>query len=177
MVCIFCRAMLGVSALVIAAGCASAPSQPPRGSGVTSTSTSVRDLQARSSGVIIHTLAGGAVGVTLAGGPSSFSATQFTPSGSTDRNPMPPENVSLGSSAPLFILDGVPYTPGPGGLLIGINPDDIASIKALKDPADLSLYGMRGANGVIVITLKQIGAKGDSTKARPRDDNNDLVRQ
>jgi TonB-dependent SusC/RagA subfamily outer membrane receptor len=35
-----------------------------------------------------------------------------------------------------------------GGLLIGINPDDIEPIKALKDPADLSLYGMRGANGV-----------------------------
>jgi TonB-dependent SusC/RagA subfamily outer membrane receptor len=112
-------------------------------------------------------LAGGAVGVTLAGGPSSFSATTFTPSGGTDRDPKPPQNVALGSTAPLFLLNDVPYTPGPGGLLIGINPDDIESIKALKDPADLSLYGMRGANGVIVITMK--GAKGDSTKARPRD--------
>jgi TonB-dependent SusC/RagA subfamily outer membrane receptor len=167
MVCIFCRAMLGVSALVIAAGCASAPSQPPRGSGVASSSPGIRDLQARSSGVVIHTLAGGAIGVTLAGGPSSFSATTFTPSGGTDRDPKPPQNVALGSTAPLFLLNDVPYTPGPGGLLIGINPDDIESIKALKDPADLSLYGMRGANGVIVITMKQ--AKGDSTKARPRD--------
>jgi TonB-dependent SusC/RagA subfamily outer membrane receptor len=167
MVCIFCRAMLGVSALVIAAGCASAPSQPPRGSGVASSSPGIRDLQARSSGVIIHTLAGGAIGVTLASGPSSFSATTFTPSGGTDRDPKPPQNVALGSTAPLFLLNDVPYTPGPGGLLIGINPDDIESIKALKDPADLSLYGMRGANGVIVITMKQ--AKGDSTKARPRD--------
>jgi len=167
MVCIFCRAMLGVSALVIAAGCASAPSQPPRGSGVASSSPGIRDLQARSSGVVIHTLAGGAIGVTLAGGPSSFSATTFTPSGGTDRDPKPPQNVALGSTAPLFLLNDVPYTPGPGGLLIGINPNDIESIKALKDPADLSLYGMRGANGVIVITMK--GAKGDSTKARPRD--------
>src|SRR5262245_26346531 len=125
MVCIFRRAMLGVSALVIAAGCASAPSQPPRGSGVASSSTSTRDLQARSSGVVIHTLAGGAIGVTLASGPTSFSATSFTPSGGTDRNPKPPENVALGSNAPLFLLNGSPYTPGPGGLLIGINPDEI----------------------------------------------------
>ena len=170
MVCIFCRAMLGVSALVIAAGCASAPSQPPRASsGTASSSTSMRDLQARSSGVVIHSLAGGSIGVTIAGGPGSFGATSFTPPAAAgERGSKPPENVALGSSGPLFLLDGVPYTPGPGGLLIGINPDEIESIKALKDPADLSLYGMRGANGVIVIKMKQVGAKGDSTKARPR---------
>jgi TonB-dependent SusC/RagA subfamily outer membrane receptor len=69
----------------------------------------------------------------------------------------------------LYLLDGVPYNPGPGGLLIGINPDDIQSIKALKDPADLALYGMRGGNGVIVITMKKLGAKSDSTRQRPRD--------
>jgi TonB-dependent SusC/RagA subfamily outer membrane receptor len=33
-------------------------------------------------------------------------------------------------------------------------PYDIESIKALKDPADTALYGIRGANGVIVITTK-----------------------
>jgi len=169
MVCIFCRAMLGVSALVIAAGCASAPSQPPRGSGVASSSPGIRDLQARSSGVVIHNLAGGGIRVTLASGPGSFSATSFTPAGGTDRDPKPPQNVELGSSDPLFLVDGVPYTPGKGGLLIGINPDDIESIKALKDPADLALYGMRGGNGVIVITMKKLGAKGDSTKQPPRD--------
>ena len=164
MVCIFSRGMLGVSALVIAAGCASAPSQ--QGSG---TAPRNDDLQARSSGVFIQTTNSGVVRVTLAGGPTSFGATTFTPQGASAMNPKPPENVPLGSSEPLFVLDGVPYTPGPGGLLVGIDPNNIQSIKALKDPAELALYGMRGGNGVIAITMKKPGAKTDSTKLRPRD--------
>jgi TonB-dependent SusC/RagA subfamily outer membrane receptor len=60
-----------------------------------------------------------------------------------------------GSNEPLYVLDGVPITPGPGGSLSGIDPYDIESIKVLKDPADTALYGMRGANGVIVITTKR----------------------
>lgn len=59
-----------------------------------------------------------------------------------------------GSNEPLYVLDGVPFTPGPGGLLAGIGPYDIESIRVLKDPADTALYGMRGANGVILITTK-----------------------
>lgn len=60
-----------------------------------------------------------------------------------------------GSSEPLYVLDGVPITPGPGGSLTGIDPYDIESIKVLKDPADTAMYGMRGANGVILITTKR----------------------
>jgi TonB-dependent starch-binding outer membrane protein SusC len=60
-----------------------------------------------------------------------------------------------GSSEPLYVLDGVAITPGPGGALTGIDPYDIESIKVLKDPADTAMYGMRGANGVIVITTKR----------------------
>jgi TonB-dependent SusC/RagA subfamily outer membrane receptor len=60
-----------------------------------------------------------------------------------------------GSSEPLYVLDGVPITPGPGGSLTGIDPYDIESIKVLKDPADTAMYGMRGANGVIIITTKR----------------------
>src|SRR3954470_20507931 len=154
MVCMFSRGMLGVSALVIAAGCASAPSQrPTSGSGSASTS---RDLQARSSGVLIQTTASGGIRVALAGGPTSLGATSFTPSNGTDMAPAKPQNVALGSSEPLFLLDGVPYNPGPGGQLIGIEPDAIESIKALKDPADLALYEMRGGNGVIAITMKKL---------------------
>ena len=170
MVCILSRRMVGVSALVIAAGCASAPSQQQtRGSGIASPSTRSDDLQARSSGVLIQNTAGGGIRVSLLGGPNSFGATSYQPQGSSERAPKPPENVALSSSEPLFLLDGVPYTPGPGGQLIGIEPHDIVSIKALKDPADLALYGMRGGNGVIAITTKQLGAKSDSTKRRPRD--------
>jgi TonB-dependent SusC/RagA subfamily outer membrane receptor len=59
-----------------------------------------------------------------------------------------------GSNEPLYVIDGVPVTPGPGGNLTGINPFDIESIEVLKDPIDTSMYGLRGANGVIVIKTK-----------------------
>ena len=55
------------------------------------------------------------------------------------------------SSAPLYIVDGVPY----GGDLNNINPSDIESMTVLKDAASNSLYGARGANGVIMITTKK----------------------
>jgi TonB-dependent SusC/RagA subfamily outer membrane receptor len=60
-----------------------------------------------------------------------------------------------GSNEPLYVLDGVPITAGPGGTLTGIDPYDIESIEVLKDPADTALYGMRGANGVIIIKTKR----------------------
>ena len=60
-----------------------------------------------------------------------------------------------GNNEPLYVLDGVPIQPGPGGSLVGIDPYDIESIAVLKDPADTALYGMRGANGVIVIKTKR----------------------
>lgn len=59
-----------------------------------------------------------------------------------------------GNNDPLYVLDDVPITPGPGGVLNGIGPYDIESIRVLKDPADTALYGMRGANGVILIKTK-----------------------
>jgi TonB-dependent SusC/RagA subfamily outer membrane receptor len=59
-----------------------------------------------------------------------------------------------GNNEPLYVLDDVPITPGPGGVLSGIGPYDIESIRVLKDPADTALYGMRGANGVILIRTK-----------------------
>jgi TonB-dependent SusC/RagA subfamily outer membrane receptor len=62
-----------------------------------------------------------------------------------------------GSNEPLYVIDGVEIEPGPGGSLTGINPHDIASIQVLKDPAETALYGVRGANGVIVIKTKRPG--------------------
>ena len=58
-------------------------------------------------------------------------------------------------SQPLYVIDGVPITPGPGGSLSGINPYDIQSIEVLKDAASTTMYGSRGANGVIVIKMKK----------------------
>lgn len=56
-----------------------------------------------------------------------------------------------GSNAPLYVVDGVPVQPQPGGTLPWLNPADIASISVLKD-ASAAIYGSRGANGVIIIT-------------------------
>jgi TonB-dependent SusC/RagA subfamily outer membrane receptor len=60
-----------------------------------------------------------------------------------------------GNEQPLYILDGLPFLPSQNGSLTGINPYDIESIRVLKDAADISMYGSRGANGVIVIKTKK----------------------
>jgi TonB-dependent starch-binding outer membrane protein SusC len=60
-----------------------------------------------------------------------------------------------GSSEPLYVIDGVEIQPGPGGSLSGINPHDIATIEVVKDPAGEAMYGVRGANGVILIKTKR----------------------
>jgi TonB-dependent SusC/RagA subfamily outer membrane receptor len=56
---------------------------------------------------------------------------------------------------PLYVIDGIPVMPGPGGSLAGINPYDIASIRVLKDASSTTMYGSRGANGVIEIKMKK----------------------
>ena len=70
------------------------------------------------------------------------------------------------STEPLFVLDGIPVGSGnlsedsnnAGGLSIlsTLNPSDIESITVLKDAASASLYGARGANGVILIKTKSV---------------------
>ena len=62
---------------------------------------------------------------------------------------------TMGSNEPLYVIDGMAVEPGPGGALVGINPHDIAKIRVLKDIGSTSFYGMRGANGVVVITTKR----------------------
>jgi TonB-dependent SusC/RagA subfamily outer membrane receptor len=63
------------------------------------------------------------------------------------------------SNEPLYVINDVPIQAGPGGALRGVNPHDIETIKVLKNPEDTALYGMRGANGVIVITTKKPGQR------------------
>ncbi|WP_075603492.1 SusC/RagA family TonB-linked outer membrane protein [Saccharicrinis aurantiacus] len=55
------------------------------------------------------------------------------------------------SSAPLIVLDGVPYE----GSLNSIPAQDIESFSVQKDAVATSLYGARGANGIIIITTKR----------------------
>jgi TonB-dependent SusC/RagA subfamily outer membrane receptor len=64
-----------------------------------------------------------------------------------------------GEQQPLYVIDGVPISPGPNGALTGVNPHDIESIQVLKDPAETAMYGMRGANGVIVVKTKKPGKR------------------
>lgn len=63
------------------------------------------------------------------------------------------------STNPLIIVDGVTYE----GDLSSIDPGDIASYNVLKDATATSLYGTRGANGVIVIMTKR-GTSGEEGK-------------
>ena len=60
-------------------------------------------------------------------------------------------------NTPLYVLDGVVIEPDPNGYLTGVNPNDIASIEVLKEPAETALYGVRGANGVIIVKTEQPG--------------------
>jgi TonB-dependent SusC/RagA subfamily outer membrane receptor len=62
-------------------------------------------------------------------------------------------NTFMGSTEPLYIIDGARVQSGPGGLLF-LDPGDISKIEVLKDIGSTSLYGSEGANGVILITTR-----------------------
>lgn len=94
------------------------------------------------------------------------------------------QNSLAQGSVPLFIIDGVPFAPGNGNLnvlgnalgpggdpnAVGLSPfnnlniADIETIEVLKDADATSIYGSRGANGVILITTKK-GKAGKTTVA------------
>lgn len=63
-------------------------------------------------------------------------------------------NTLGGNEEPLFVIDGMPITLAPGEGLTWLNPADIERIDVLKDAVDTSLYGVRGANGVVVIRTR-----------------------
>jgi len=86
-------------------------------------------------------------------------------------------SLRANGNAPLYIVDGIPsfsenlgnirlsgsVLPGEGiSPLSGINPTDIESIEILKDADATSIYGSRGANGVVLITTKK--GKAGKTK-------------
>ena len=57
-----------------------------------------------------------------------------------------------GDTSPAFIIDGIERTSAD---FARMDPNDIESINVLKDAASAAIFGMRGANGVIVITTKR----------------------
>lgn len=65
---------------------------------------------------------------------------------------------TLGNSAPLVVIDGIPDRDGGFGR---ISPQDIANISVLKD-ASAAIYGARAANGAILVTTKR-GKEGKTT--------------
>lgn len=80
-----------------------------------------------------------------------------------------------GANQPLFVVDGVPLAgdeTSSGSEPIGVgrqsaknplnflNPNDIATMDILKDASATAIYGSRGANGVVIITLKKGSGKG-----------------
>ena len=65
-------------------------------------------------------------------------------------------NIQSAQMEPLIVVDGIQI--GPNGLetaLAGLTPDDIKQVDVLKDVASTSIYGQRGASGVIVISTKR----------------------
>lgn len=63
------------------------------------------------------------------------------------------------SSDPLYIVDGFPVSS-----ISDIAPSDIQSMDVLKDAAATAIYGAQGANGVIIITTKDVKADDDKMR-------------
>lgn len=66
-----------------------------------------------------------------------------------------------GNNQPLYVIGGKPVN---GDVLQSINPESITSLTVLKDASATSIYGSRGANGVVVISTKEKKVK---TKKQP----------
>ena len=66
---------------------------------------------------------------------------------------------SFGSTAPLYVIDGVPM----GTTIRDFSPNDIETLQVLKDASAAAIYGSRAANGVVIITTKQ-GQKNKTMK-------------
>jgi len=62
---------------------------------------------------------------------------------------------TIGNASPLYVVDGVIT-----GDITYLNNSDIAAIDVLKDAASCAIYGINGANGVVLITTKSGGSVG-----------------
>jgi len=109
----------------------------------TATKIETENIEAKAMGNVSQALRGEVAGVNVvtgSGAPGSDATIRIRGFGSVN-----------GNRAPLYIVDGAPYASD----ISAINPADIASLTVLKDAAATSIYGSRGANGVIVITTKK----------------------
>ncbi|WP_340066768.1 SusC/RagA family TonB-linked outer membrane protein [Ascidiimonas aurantiaca] len=134
------------------------------------------DLTRDNRGDVLGAIQGRVAGVTInASGGAAGAGSNIVIRGITSLNPN-------GDNQPLFIIDGIPVSNDTftGSLLpstgsnspssseqfsftnrgADINPNDVESVSILKGPAATALYGLRAANGAVVITTKR-GASGD----------------
>lgn len=119
-------------------------------------SVNVEDLAKSGSSQVLQALQGKVSGVQVMSSDGSLSGNmQFRIRG---------VNSITGGTQPLFVIDGVPMPVQPvdettSGLsnnpMMGLNPNDIASIEILKDAAAAAIYGAKGSNGVVLITTRQ----------------------
>ncbi|WP_237708888.1 TonB-dependent receptor plug domain-containing protein [Gillisia marina] len=118
---------------------------------------SAEDIENTGETNLVNSLASKAAGVSVVSASGSVGASS---------NIRIRGNTSIGrSNSPLFIVDGVPIDNSATGNATGgtdnsnraidINQNDIASIDVLKGTAAQTLYGLRAANGVIIITTKK----------------------
>ncbi|MGY3090645.1 TonB-linked SusC/RagA family outer membrane protein [Hymenobacter sp. UYAg731] len=76
--------------------------------------------------------------------------------------------TSAGNNSPLYVVDGFPLPSSDAegksveNQLNAINPNDIETIDVLKDASATAIYGLRAANGVVIITTKR-GKAGTSS--------------
>ena len=117
---------------------------------------SSEEIGNKSNADVVNSLAGETSGVEIISSSGSAGAASFiTIRGSAS---------ITGNNQPLFIINGMPVASGGGDSGIGgvqtssrsidINPDDIATMSVLKGGAATALYGVRAANGAIIITTK-----------------------
>jgi TonB-dependent SusC/RagA subfamily outer membrane receptor len=118
-------------------------SQFKKGEPVSPNSTISDQQLASTNGTLVQKMAGQSSGVVVGNDNSPGGTPKVRIRGITSIN---------SNSNPLYIVDDVPITN-----INSINPDDIASVEVLKDPSSTAMYGVRGANGVVIIKTKRGG--------------------
>lgn len=113
-------------------------------------------ISSRPNADVINSLAGRASGIQIISSAGDAGASTFL----TIRG----AHSITGNNQPLFVVNGMPIISGGGSGDVGgvttssrsidINPDDIESITVLKGGAATALYGVRAANGALIITTK-----------------------
>jgi len=65
------------------------------------------------------------------------------------------KNTILGDDEALFVVNGIALGPAVSGNLSAVDIHDIETVQVLRDAVATASYGVRGANGVIVIRTKE----------------------